>query len=192
MKCCLVLLHGSGSSGADIASFLRNVPLSDFKHRTFADVANSLSIKVITPTAVARPYYAMGGELLNVWFDRTAHFISEGMEDSEDTAGINASLQALELELDYLDSEFEHIFFGGFSMGGCLALHALRRSSFAKLRGIFTMGSFAVNGSAVMTSPLRPASMVPVLMMHGKFQSLDASRLRFVYDAYRVCLFFDR
>jgi predicted esterase len=165
MKSCLVLLHGSGSCGADITSYLRNVPLPDFDYRTFVDVAHSLSIKIITPTAVTRPYSAMGGELCNVWFDRSADFIDQGMEDTEDTMGINASLQALELQLDQLDAHFEHIFFGGFSMGGGLALHVLRRPCLANLRGIFTMGSFLVNGSVVQKKKLTP---VPVLMMHGK------------------------
>jgi predicted esterase len=106
----------------------------------------------------------MGGDLCNVWYDMSADFIDQGMEDTEDVMGINASLQALELQLDRLDAQFEHIFFGGFSMGGGLALHVLRRPGFANLRGIFTMGSFLVNDSVVQKKKLTP---VPVLMMHG-------------------------
>jgi predicted esterase len=172
MKSCLVLLHGPGSSGADISSFLRNVPLPDFNYRTFADAAQSMSIKIITPTAGTRPYSAMGGELCNVWFDRTANFMSRGVDDTEDSIGINASLLALELQLDQLDAQFEHIFIGGFSMGGGLALHVLRKPCFSKIRGVFTMGSFLVDSSAVQKKTLNSLLKVPVLMMHGIYYQL--------------------
>jgi predicted esterase len=163
-ECCLVFLHGSGSNGDDIFSYLDNVPLPDFNFRSFAEVAKTMSITLVTPTAATRAYSAMGGEHCNVWFDRSADFIDCGMNDLEDTAGVNSSLRALESDLNYLNDEFEHVFFGGFSMGGGLALHILRKPFFSKLRGVFTMGSFLTEDSALLT---KPVSKVPVLMMHG-------------------------
>jgi predicted esterase len=135
-----------------------------------------MSITLITPTAATRAFSAMGGELCNVWFDRSADFIDRGMDDSEDTMGINSSLRTLELELTYLNDQFEHVFFGGFSMGGGLALHVLRKSCFTKLRGVFSMGSFLTEDSALLTKPLNAASKVPVLMMHGALLRLLRGR----------------
>ena len=54
-------------------------------------------------------------------------------------------------------------------MGGGLALHFLRRKISDKIKGIFSLGSFLVNSSAVTASALPPhAHAVPVLMMHGR------------------------
>ena len=67
-------------------------------------------------------------------------------------------------------------------MGGCLALHALRKRFILskKLRGLFSIGSFLVQQSSVFvvtddTKPLeegQQASLLPVFMMHGKEDSL--------------------
>ena len=139
------------------------------------------------------PYTPLGGETLNVWFDRSPQFLSRGMEDIEDLIGADRSIDKVRnnielhilkyLSVSYfyfffvqlfpiiseLDRNFDNIFIGGFSMGGGLALHFLRRKISAKIKGIFSMGSFLVNSSGVTASPLPPHALkIPVLMMHGK------------------------
>lgn len=168
-KVCLVLLHGSGSCGYDIAGYLNSVPIPEFNHNTFHDVAASYSIDILTPTADRRRYSAMGGERCNVWFDRTVDFMRKGLSDSEDVDGAEYSINMVLSIIEKADQgKYDHIFLGGFSMGGGLALHTLRKDQPAKLRGIFTMGSFLVQESAVITGPLGRASGVPLLMMHGE------------------------
>lgn len=55
-------------------------------------------------------------------------------------------------------------------MGGGLALHFLRRNLSEKIRGIFTMGSFLVESSAVLTDSLPEKNLdLPVIMMHGEY-----------------------
>lgn len=167
-KVCLVLLHGSGSSGYDIAGYLDSVPIPEFNHNTFKDVATKYSIDILTPTADRRRYSAMGGERCNVWFDRTVNFMRKGLSDSEDLDGAESSINMVLSIIEKAESKYAHVFVGGFSMGGGLALHTLRKDQPAKLRGIFSMGSFLVQESAVVTGPLGRASKVPLLMMHGK------------------------
>ena len=167
-KVCLIFLHGSGSNGQDIAGYLDSVPIPAFGYETFRDIASNLSIDIVTPTADTRRYTAMGGERYNVWFDRSADFMSRGLRDSEDFEGAELSLGKVLSIFQKVEKSYDHVFFGGFSMGGGLALHALKKDQPTKLRGIFTMGSFLVQESAVVTGPLGRASRVPVLMMHGK------------------------
>lgn len=171
-KVCLLFLHGSGSSGQDISGYLDSITLPEYDHRTFRDVCASLSIDIITPTSDVRPYSPMGGELCNVWFDRSPFFIRNGMHDDEDFDGAEKSIKKMLGKLEQIMHNYDHIFIGGFSMGGCLALHALRKECPSNLRGIFSLGSFVVQGSALVVGPLDPrAASVPLLMMHGEWEN---------------------
>lgn len=165
---CLIFLHGSGSDGDDIRTYLDTVPLPDFENRTFTQVSRSLSVTVHTITAPSRPYSPFGGELSTVWFDRSPFFQREGMNDTEDSVGVEASLDLVMKTAERVKDRYSHIFIGGFSMGGGLALHALRRNGPANLRGVFSMGSFAVNRSALVQGALGSNASLPVLMMHGE------------------------
>ena len=80
------------------------------------------------------------------------NYLEEGLEDSEDKEGIEKSMDTILKMINAMESDFKHIFLGGFSMGGGLALHALAKASklCPKVRGIFTMGSYLVNDSAVL------------------------------------------
>lgn len=49
-------------------------------------------ISLVTPTSELRPYTPMGGELLNVWFDRSPQFVARGLDDVEDISGVDASI----------------------------------------------------------------------------------------------------
>lgn len=172
-KSCLLFMHGSGSCGQDIAGYLDNITLADHDYNTFRDIAQSLSIDIITPTSDVRRYTPMGGERCNVWFDRTASFIREGMNDTEDFEGAERSINQILAKVQQIQHKYEHIFIGGFSMGGCLALHALRKSLPENTRGIFSLGSFVVQSSAVVVGELDPrATTTPLLMMHGEFLAI--------------------
>ena len=53
-------------------------------------------------------------------------------------------------------------------MGGGLALHFARQTLPPNVCGIFSMGSFVVDSSALLTNPLHAGLTTPFLMMHGK------------------------
>lgn len=165
---CLLFLHGSGGDGGELTDYLRVVPLADFNHEPFMDIAKSLRVDVVAPTAPSRRYTPMGGERCTVWYDRSAFFMRRGMDDEEDLAGVDESLSTIMTTASSAKlSGYKHLFIGGFSIGGGLALHALRRNGPSNLRGIFSMGSFAVQNSALVTQPLGTNRQLPLLMMHG-------------------------
>lgn len=167
-KICVFFLHGSGSSGADISHFLNVAALPEFEHRTFRQISDSMNIDIITPTARTRPYSAFGGMQSNVWYDRSPSFMALGLDDTEDRAGVDSSISAIIEKVREIEHNYDHLFIGGFSMGGGLALHALRQQGLSKLRGVFSLGSFLVHNSAVFNVSKGHLASVPVLMMHGK------------------------
>jgi predicted esterase len=167
----IIFLHGSGGDGRELRAFLEAYRLPAFNMQTFRQVLDSWNTDLITPTSSLRPYTPAGGETMNVWFDRTANFQVEGLRSKEDTEGANRSLDSLISSLNL--SSYNHVIFGGFSMGGGLCLHSYRTLISPKLRGVFTMGSFLVESSAVLTSSLiEDYSKIPLLMMHGEDDSL--------------------
>lgn len=168
-KTALIFLHGSGGDGVEVKSFLDCLPLTDFGHETFSDVAKSIDMDIITPTADTRRYTAMNYERLNIWFDRTAKFFSkDGLDDKEDLDGVELSLSKIFKIIEEIEPRYDHIFLGGHSMGGVLMLHVLRKNVSPKVRGLFSIGSCLLNMSEVFVGPgLGNASKLPLLMMHG-------------------------
>lgn len=168
-KSALFFLHGSGGDGKELRSFLQQMPLRQFQHKSFGDVLTEYNFDLFTPTAKVRRYAPMGGEKMSVWFDRSPSFVSEALNSCEDTEGMDASLQYIKSLVDEAVSKqsYDNIFFGGFSMGGGLSLHAYRTQIHPDLRGVFVISSFAVNNSALFQQPLSPHRNVPLLMMHG-------------------------
>jgi hypothetical protein len=98
-KTLLVFLHGSGGTGPEIRSFLDSVPLEQFGLKTFRSVAEEKNIEYICPTAVKRAYTPAMGEKMNVWFDRSGDFNCRGIDDREDIAGANSSVNQVQLFL---------------------------------------------------------------------------------------------
>ena len=153
-KTLIVFLHGSGGNGPELSAFFQNVPIEEFAMNSYHNVAKEMSIDLLCPTARSRPYTAMMNQNSNVWFDRSADFMRKGIEDVEDLAGADESIQQILSIVEEKATRYESIFVGGFSMGGCLALHLLRTEAAGKLpsnvKGLFSMGSFLVERSAVL------------------------------------------
>jgi predicted esterase len=108
---------------------------------------------------------------MNVWFNRTSRFIELGVDDTEDNIGIERSIDMIMNEITKSGSTYNNVYLGGFSMGGGLVLHFLRKNLPQNVKGIFTMGSFLVNRSAVFNEN-NNLNKLPVFMMHGKNDSL--------------------
>eukprot|EP01041_Mallomonas_annulata_P009373 gene9373-19449_t len=173
-KIALIFLHGSGGSGIELRTFLDCVPLQKYEYKTFNHVSSSLNISYYTPTASERRYTAAFGMPMNVWFDRSSQWNRLGVLDPfEDIIGIDSSISQIIQLLKQIECRFEHIFIGGFSMGGGLCIHLLRQKDLPKnVRGFFTMGSFLVGSSVVFQNEMGPASKLPWLMMHGTSDSM--------------------
>jgi predicted esterase len=169
-KTLLVFLHGSGDEGRIFGAYLQSVRLREYGLRTFADVAASMGIDILTPSAESQ-FYIPTNCRLNVWFNRSSAFESEGLQSSEDLAGVEKSWDRIMQQIGEIETAYEYIFLGGFSMGGGLMLHALRKRLPAKIIGVFSIASFLVEGSKVFAESSL-ATSTPVLMMHGMFTSL--------------------
>jgi len=173
-RVALIFLHGSGGTGAETRGFLESLPIPKFQYNTFREVLDSLSITLFTPTAKERKYSAAYGERMNVWFDRNPRFQIEGMNGSEDLAGVDVSINAIANMIRNIeeDEPYDHYILGGFSMGGGLSLHALRKSISPKLRGVFCMSSFAPHNSSILKELTLQGKSIQLMMMHGEDDSM--------------------
>ncbi|XP_020298231.1 lysophospholipase-like protein 1 isoform X2 [Pseudomyrmex gracilis] len=129
-------------------------------------------IKLIYPTAPSQPYTPSRGMIQNVWFDRAA--ISNQVP--EDVKSIDSMCQNIS---ELIDKEvfdgipLNRIIVGGFSMGGCLALHVAYRYK-STVAGCFAMSSFLNRGSVVYEHlKISPEdSKVPFVQYHGMTDTL--------------------
>ena len=167
MKVLMIFMHGSGGDGRELSTYFDIYPLMFEKTlQTFREHAKSHDIDIVTPSAPSRPYSPALGACMNVWYDRSPTFPACGMDDIDDTVGINAVWKNIAKYMT--ESEFDYFIIGGHSMGGGMALNCLQHlstlPSTKKVIGIFSMGSFLCNSSSVLKSVLPEC---PVLMMHG-------------------------
>jgi len=196
-KVGIVFLHGSGSNGRDLKSFLSVVAMKEFNFQSFTEVCEAHRWHLCTPTAPMRHYTPDGCEERNVWFDRSAQWHDSGLADeNEDVEGTDESIRQVLSTVETLchqHCEIEHVFVGGFSMGGATSLHLLRNffntkaletnrnmPVLKKIRGIFVFSSFLVQSSVVFRS-FKTAnfelakSVIPlpqVFMAHGDSDSM--------------------
>ena len=126
-------------------------------------------IKFIYPTAPVQKYTPMGGEPSNVWFDRKDIAI-EAKECRKSLATIYETVnELLKREIDGCGISSKRVIVGGFSMGGCLAMHTgfhLNRN----LGGVFALSAFLNHGSVVYESmdSNKDAVFPKLKMFHGE------------------------
>lgn len=175
-RALLIFLHGAGGNGRDLRQFLATVPFGAAQgYLPFEMLAREEGIDILTPTAEAVPYSPLLGECVPVWFNRATNFLQHGLDDTfEDVEGATKSLGSIIALIEEGAKTYDHIFWGGISMGGCLSLHGLRTNLNPKVRGIFSMGSFLVSKSIVLdeNTTLGTSSKLPVFMMHGEDDSM--------------------
>ncbi|XP_004578689.3 lysophospholipase-like protein 1 [Ochotona princeps] len=158
----LIFLHGSGDSGLGMRTWIKQVLNQDltFQH-----------IKIIYPTAPGRPYTPLNGNISNVWFDRFR--ISN--DCPEHIESIDVMCEAL---TDLIDEEVKsgikknRILIGGFSMGGCMAMHLAYRNH-QDVAGVFALSSFLNKASAVYQAVKESHGELPELFQcHGTADEL--------------------
>ncbi|KAM5164574.1 lysophospholipase-like protein 1 [Mantella aurantiaca] len=158
----VIFLHGSGDSGQGVRSWIREVLKKDlaFKH-----------IKVIFPTAPARPYTPMMGTMSNVWFDRYKISI-DSAEDLESVDSMCNTLTDLIREEMASGIQKHRIVLGGFSMGGCMSMHLAYRHH-RDVAGVFALSSFLNENSIVYKELERCQQSLPELFQcHGQADQL--------------------
>ena len=148
----LIFLHGSGDSGQGLRTWVKQVLSEDltFQH-----------IKVSSLTAPPRPYTSLKGGISSVWFDR----FKRSNDCPEHLESIDVMCQVL---TDLIDGEVtsgirkNRISVGGFSMGGCVAMHLAYRNH-QGVAGVLALSSFLNKTSAVYQ---------PLQKSHGVFPEL--------------------
>jgi len=124
-------------------------------------------VKFVFPTAPLQSYTPMEGEMRNVWFDRKSVSI-EAYESRKSMAAIYETIN--EMIKQEIDSGIppHRIVVGGFSMGGCLALHTGYHLQ-TDIGGIFAFSSFLNKNSIVYDSLENRTSqrLPPLRMFHG-------------------------
>ncbi|CAN9514154.1 unnamed protein product [Ophioblennius macclurei] len=162
---CLLFLHGSGDTGRGLRAWVRDVLGKDmaFSH-----------IRILYPTAPARPYTPMRGAPSTVWFDR--HKISQ--DCPEHLESINDMCDTLSCVIqDQLNAGIpkHRIVIGGFSMGGAMALHLVCRRH-PDAAGVFVLSSFLNKDSVAyqaVEEHIRTGQSLPELLQcHGTSDDL--------------------
>eukprot|EP00927_Polykrikos_kofoidii_P028204 TRINITY_DN2465_c0_g1_i1.p1 TRINITY_DN2465_c0_g1~~TRINITY_DN2465_c0_g1_i1.p1 ORF type:complete len:262 (+),score=45.42 TRINITY_DN2465_c0_g1_i1:52-837(+) len=144
----IIFLHGSCDSGKGIASSLREVSNGDFEK-----LLAKAGIAVIYPDSPVIKNGVGNNSDQAVWFDQTdMSFLAP-----EDGRGIAKSVALIDREIDKLVSRGlapSNIAVGGFSMGGCLALHvAYGKGRYSgKLGAAACLSSFLADDSCVYSS----------------------------------------
>ncbi|XP_014383547.1 PREDICTED: lysophospholipase-like protein 1 isoform X2 [Myotis brandtii] len=151
-----------GDSGQGLRRWIKQVLNQDltFQH-----------IKIIYPTAPARPYTPMKGGISNVWFDR----FKISNDCPEHLESIDVMCQVLtDLINDEVKSGIKknRILIGGFSMGGCMAMHVAYRNH-QDVAGVFALSSFLNKTSAVYQALQKRDGALPELFQcHGTADEL--------------------
>ncbi|XP_014773447.1 lysophospholipase-like protein 1 isoform X1 [Octopus bimaculoides] len=159
----IIFLHGSGDTGQGIREWLQMVLGHElaFPH-----------IRVVYPTAPARPYTPMMGHQSTVWFNRKK--ISPFVAEDESVIPMCEKISEL-IDLEIKNGiPFNRIIIGGFSMGGCAALHVGYRFR-PSVAGVFGMSCFLNEKSSVYETLDTSSNLTqwpPLFMSHGKDDSL--------------------
>lgn len=110
-------------------------------------------------------------QITNVWFDRyaTSYHVPEHKETLEQTCKDLTEYIKHRMETNELSKD--QIIFGGFSMGGAIAMHMAFRY-FPNIAGVFAMSSFLNHDTTVYKTIEELNSKCPIFMAHGKQDSL--------------------
>lgn len=163
----VIFLHGSGDSGPECRRWVKVLlGLNAAFHH----------LQIMFPTAPRRPYTAASGLEGNVWFDRTQ--ISPDVKEHSETLEETAQQLSKFIEKVVDDGvELNRIVIGGYSMGGCMALHMAYRF-FPQVAGVFTLSSFLHFDSAVYEALRKRKEdgintpLPPLCSFHGNFDQL--------------------
>uniref|UniRef100_A0A3Q2YUA8 palmitoyl-protein hydrolase n=1 Tax=Hippocampus comes TaxID=109280 RepID=A0A3Q2YUA8_HIPCM len=153
----VIFLHGSGDTGQGLRVWVRDVMMPGL---TFAH------IRVIYPTAPARPYTPMHGALSTVWFDR--YKIS--YDSAEHLQSIDAMCSTLGsiIQDEVIAGIPKHrIIIGGFSMGGAMALHLACRYH-PDVAGVYALSGFLNKDSVAFQS----GGVLRLFQCHGTSDEL--------------------
>ncbi|XP_043917358.1 lysophospholipase-like protein 1 [Protopterus annectens] len=158
----VIFLHGSGDTGPGIRAWVKDVLNEDlvFPH-----------IRVVYPTAPARPYTPMNENLSNVWFNRY-NLLNDSTEHIETIDSMGRILTNFVEQEVQSGIPLNRIIIGGFSMGGGMAIHLAYRF-LPHVAGVFALSSF-LNKESICYQVLREYSgpLPELFQCHGESDDL--------------------
>uniref|UniRef100_A0A3P8VW02 palmitoyl-protein hydrolase n=1 Tax=Cynoglossus semilaevis TaxID=244447 RepID=A0A3P8VW02_CYNSE len=158
----VIFLHGSGDTGQGLRAWVREVLVPDLAFN---------QIRVIYPTAPARPYTPMRGAPSTVWFDRR-RISPDSPEHLESIDSMCSTLGSIITDEVQAGIPKNRILIGGFSMGGAMALHLACRYH-PDVGGVFALSSFLNKGSVAFQNRLKEGLSLPELFQcHGTSDEL--------------------
>lgn len=149
----LLLLHGLGADGHDLAPVLPRLPL------------RRLGVRVILPHAPSIPVSINGGAVMPAWYD-----IREGdLRTRHDEQGVRASAARIEALLEVERASGlprARLALAGFSQGGAMALHVGLRQP-EPLAGIVALSTYVAAPALLETEATDAARATPIFQAHG-------------------------
>lgn len=154
----IFFFHGTGDTGQGIKDWVADMHNFSFEH-----------LKILFPTSPKLNYAPHDGDLVNVWFDREGRDINSPEDPTtlRDTCGSISEMVSDEMNRSGLT--IDRVLFGGFSMGGSIALHMGYRI-LPRAAGVFALSSFLTDSSGVYSQV--SGSSCPLFMSHGSDDDL--------------------
>lgn len=155
----VIWLHGLGADGNDFANVVPELSLP-----------NHLHIRFVFPHAPMRPVTINGGVTMRAWYD----VLGLDFNAREDEAGVRESQQAIGKLIEAEKKRgihSDHIFLGGFSQGGAIALHAGLRYP-EKLAGILALSTYLPLPQTFTQEANKANKDTPIFMAHGLYDPL--------------------
>jgi phospholipase/carboxylesterase len=149
-KASVILLHGLGADGYDLAPVVDMLAIPD--------------VRFILPHADTRPVTVNGGYVMPAWYDIRSTDITQ----QQDNAGFEQSRLITDGLITHeasLGIPHERIVLAGFSQGGAIALYC-GLSSERHLAGIAALSSYLPTLPALKQNP------PPIWMAHGKHDDI--------------------
>mmetsp|Transcript_91182 Transcript_91182/g.181823 ORF Transcript_91182/g.181823 Transcript_91182/m.181823 type:complete len:272 (+) Transcript_91182:84-899(+) len=144
VKAVVIFCHGSGDTATGAQAWVEEVAPAKMMERL-----QSQGVVFEYPSATPRPYSLWAGEISSIWFDRTG-----GLEPHhpEHEQSVESSATALNSLIDEVCCKYavapSQVAFGGFSMGGGIALQTVSRCSH-RLGAAFALSSYLNDDSRV-------------------------------------------
>lgn len=169
----LIFFHGLGDHADNLVQWLRYLLGRDLLHGN-DDLSH---IRIIFPTAPRQRFTLFGGRPANVWYDVYGNQVNIGIPECRSSFGLVDQLvgELIDGELA-LGIRRDRIVVGGFSMGGCIAMHTAFRIR-PGVAGVFGLSTFLSFDTSVFDALERrqhedagaaeAAALTQLLMLHG-------------------------
>lgn len=156
----MILLHGLGADGHDLASLAGEWRLPA-----------SIRLRTVLPHAPQRAVTINGGMLMPAWYDITDMDLMQRRQDVKGIKASAASVTALIAREVARGVPEERIVLAGFSQGGAMALYTGLRHP-RKLGAIIAMSSYLIMAEELAAERADANRKTPVFIGHGEYDPM--------------------